>query len=124
MRENIKLLLGESAHIMVMSLKASEVQPDGARPLPPGLYVLHMYARLKMGSNKMYMAVRNMSDCPIYLKKGVQIACMVLAMPVPPAELLLEMEAFLGAKALKEDMSVSVQQEKLPEKLNLDGLSN
>ena len=65
-----------------------------------------------------------MSDCLIYLKKGVQITCMVLAMPVPPAELLLEMEAFLGAKALKEDMSVSVQQEKLPEKLNLDGLSN
>ena len=39
-------LLGESAHVMVTSLRAG-----GAQPLPPGLHVLHMYTRLKMGRN-------------------------------------------------------------------------
>ena len=38
-----KPLLGESAHMMVMPLKAGEAQWSGAWPLPPGLHVLHMY---------------------------------------------------------------------------------
>ena len=46
------------------------------------------------------------------------------ASPVPPTELLPEMEAALGMEAKPEPMSVVARQEKLLEKLNLDGLAN
>ena len=67
-----KTQLGEITHVMVVPLKAGEVQRSGAQPLPPGLHVLHTHKRLKMGSNKVLVVVQNMSDSPIYLKKGVQ----------------------------------------------------
>ena len=118
------LLLGETAHVMVTPLKVGTVQPAGAHPLPPGLHVLHVYTRLKMGGNKVSVIVCNMSDSLIFLKKGVQVACIVSALPVPSAELSLEMEATLGEEAWPEPMSVAVCQEKLLEKLNLDGVSN
>ena len=44
--------------------------------------------------------------------------------PVPLAELSPKMEANSGAEVQQEPMSVSVHQERLLEKLNLDGLSN
>ena len=80
--------------------------------------------RLKMGSNKVSMVVWNMSNSPIYLKKGVQITHIVSAMPVPPAELSPEMEATLAAEAQQKPMPISACQERLLEKLNLDGLIN
>ena len=120
----IKPLIGESAHVMVMPLRAGESQLGRAHLLPPGLHVLHMYTKLKMSSSKVSMLVRNMSESPIFLKKGVQVEWVVSASPVPPVELSSEMEATLGVKAMQEPMSVTVQQEKLLEKLNLDGLSN
>ena len=46
------------------------------------------------------------------------------ASPMPPTELSPEMEAVLGAEARPEPMSVVVRQEKLLEKLNLDGLAH
>ena len=67
--------------------------------------------------------VRNMSDSHIFLKKGVPVARVVSASLVPPAELLLEMEATLGVEAKPEPMSFMVRQEKLLEKLNLGGLA-
>ena len=117
------LLLGETAHVMVVPLKAGTVQPAGACPLPPGLNVLHVYTRLKMGSNKVSVIVHNMSDNPIFLKKGVQVAH-VSASVVPSAKLSPEMEAALEEEAQPEPMSVAACQEKLLEKLNLDGLRN
>ena len=119
-----KPLLGESAHVMVMPLKAGKAQPDRVQPLPPGLHVLHMYTWLKMSSSKVSILVWNMLDSPIYLKKGVQVAHMVSASPVPPTELSPEMEAALGAEMACEPMTVTAWQEKLLKKLNLDGLSN
>ena len=119
-----KPLLGESAHVMVTPLKAGKAQPDGAWPLPPGLHVLHAYTQLKMSSSKVSIVVRNISDSPIYLKKWVHMACVVSALPVPPAELSPKMEATLGAEIACEPMTVAAQQEKLLKKLNLDGLSN
>ena len=119
-----KPLPGESTHVMVTPLKAGEAQPDGVQPLPLGLHDLHAYTWLKMSSSKVSIVVRNMSDSPIYLKKGVQVVHVVSASLVPPAELSLKMEAALGAKTTREPMTVTVQQEKLLEKLNLDGLSN
>ena len=63
-------------------------------------------------------------DSHIFLKKGVPVAHVMLASPVPPTELSLEMEATLGMEAKPEPMSVVVRQEKLLEKLNLDRLAH
>ena len=65
-----KLLLGESAHMMVTPLKSGEAQQSGVWPIPPGLHVLHAYTRLKMGSNKVSLVVQNMSDSPFISRKG------------------------------------------------------
>ena len=54
----------------------------------------------------------------------MQIAQVILVAPVPMAKLSLEMEATLGAEVQQEPKSVSACQERLLEKLNLDGLSN
>ena len=69
-----KPLLGESARMMIMSLRAYEAQPDGVWPLPLGLHVLHAYTQLKMSSSKVSIVVRNMLSSPIFLKKGVWVA--------------------------------------------------
>ena len=66
--------------------------------------------------------VRNMSDSHIFLKKVVPVVRVISASPVPPTQLSPEMEAALGAEAKPEPLSVMVRQEKLLEKLNLDGL--
>ena len=124
LEEKTNPLLGESTQVMVAPMKAGEAQQSGTRPLPPGLHVFHMYMRLKMGSNKVSVVVWNMSDSPIYLKKGMQIACIVSAVPVPPAKLSAKMEATLGAEVQQELMSISMHQERLLEKLNLDGIGN
>ena len=117
-----KPLLGGSAHMMITPLRACEAQPDGLRPLLPGLHILHAYTRLKMSSSKVSVVVRNMSDSPIFLKKGVRVACLVSALPVPQVELTPKMEAALGTEMVHEPMTVAACQEKLLEKLNLDGL--
>ena len=75
-----KTLLGESTNMMIMPLRAYEAQSDEAWPLPLGLHVLHMYTQLKMSSSKVSIVVRYMSDIPIFLKKGVWVACMVSAL--------------------------------------------
>ena len=119
-----KPLLGESAHVMIMPLRVCEAQPDGALPLLPGLHVLCAYMWLKMSSSKVSVVVSNMSDSPIFLKKGVRVARLLSASPVLPVELTPEIEAALGTEVVHEPMTVAVWQEKLLEKLNLDGLSN
>ena len=65
-----------------------------------------------------------MSDSHIFLKKGVPEARVVSASLVPPVELSPEMEAVLGMESRPEPLSVAVRQEKLLEKLNLDGLAH
>ena len=103
-------LIGESAHVMVMLLRAGESKLSGMQPLSPGLHVLRMYTRLKMGSSKVSVVVKNMSESAIFLGKG--------ASAVPPMELSTEMEATLVAESTWEPMSVTMWQEKLLEKLN------
>ena len=68
--------------------------------------------------------VRNVSDSHIFLKNGVPVAWVVSASLVPPMELSPEMEAVLGMESRPEPLSVAVRQEKLLEKLNLDGLGH
>ena len=119
----VKPLLADMAHVMITPLKAEEGQPWEARPLPPGLHILHVYMRLKNGSGRVSLIVRNMSDSHIFLKKGVPVVHVISASPVPPTELSPEMEAALGVEAKPEPLSVMARQEKLLEKLNLDELA-
>ena len=100
----VRPLLGDTAHIMVTPMKVGEGQLRDSRPLPPGLHVLHAYMCLKNGSSKVSLVVRNTSDSHIFLKKGVPVAWVMSASPVPPTELLPEMEAVLGMEARPEPM--------------------
>ena len=68
--------------------------------------------------------VRNVSDSHNFLEKGVPVAQVMSVSPVSTAKLSLEIEASLDMEAQPEPMSVEVRQEKLMEKLNLEGLSN
>ena len=120
----VKPLLGDTAHVMVTLLKVGEGQPRDSRPLPPGLQVLHMYTHLKNSSGKVSLVVRNTSNSHIFLKKGVPVVWGMSVSPVPPTELSLEMEAVLGMESRPESMLVVARQEKLLEKLNLDGLAH
>ena len=107
-----------------MPLKVGEGQLWEARPLIPGLHVLHAYMHLKNGSGRVSLMVRNMSDSHIFLKKRVLVVHVVSASLVPPTELSPEMEATLGLEAKPEPMPVMARQERLLEKLNLDGLAH
>ena len=89
----VKPLLGETALVMVCPIRVGETQLTGMHPLHPGLHVLHALKRLKMGSGKVSIVVCNMSDSPIYLKKGMRIARVESTLPVPPAELSPEVQA-------------------------------
>ena len=102
----------------------TEIIEGQARPLPPGLHILRAYMCLKNGSSRVSLVVRNMSDSHILLKKEVLVAHVVSVSPGRPTELLPEMEATLGTEAKPEPMSVMARQEKLLEKLNLDGLAH
>ena len=68
--------------------------------------------------------VRNVSDGHIFFKKGVLVVWVVSASLVPPTELSPEMEAALGMESQPKPLLVTVRQEKLLEKLNLDGLAH
>ena len=116
----VKPLIGESTHVMVMPLRARETQPSGVQPLPPRLHILHAYTRLKKNSSRVSVVVRNVSESSIFLKRRVQVARVVSALPVPPTE----WEAILRMEDKWEPLSVVETQTKLLEKLNLDSLSN
>ena len=120
----VKPLLGDMAQVMITPLKSGVAHLREARPLPLGFHIHHMYTCLKNRSGRVSLMVRNISNSHIFLKKGVPVACVILASPVPPTELLPEIEASLGMEAKPEPLSVMVRQEKLLEKLNLDGLAH
>ena len=119
----VRPLLGDTSYMMITLLRVED-QPQESKPLPPGLHVLHAYTHLKNSSGRESLVVRNVSDNHIYLKKGVPVVQVVSASLVQPIELSPEMEATLGTESQPEPLSVVVRQEKLLEKLNLDGLAN
>ena len=92
--------------------------------LPPGLQVLYVFTVRKRGSSKVSIVVRNVSQSPIYLKKGIQVACLVHAMPVLPSTPALVSEGAMALEAIAEPLSVVQWQVKLLEKLDLSGLKN
>ena len=63
----------------------------------------------------------NMSESPIFLKKGVHVARLVSVFPVLPVELSQRQKPFWAQRLSRNSC---LWQEKLLEKLNLDGLSN
>ena len=73
------------------------------------------------GHKQMSIVVRNMTDQAIFLKKGTQVAHVVSATLAPPEE--TPSTQGKDAHAPKECMMVQERQDKLLEKLNLDGLS-
>ena len=109
--------------MMITPLRV-EGRPQESKPLSPGLHALHAYTHLKNSSGKVFLVVRNVSDSHIFLKKGVPVARVMSASLVPPVELSSEMEATLGVESRPEPMSVAARQEKMLEKLNLDGLAH
>ena len=117
----VKPLLGSTSYVMITPLKVEGRQRE-TKLLALGLHILHAYTRLKNGSGRVSLVVRNVSNSQIFLKKGVLVARVVSTMLVLPAELSPEMEATLGEESRLEPLSVAAKQEKLLEKLNLDGL--
>ena len=66
----------------------------------------------------------NVSESPIYLKKGIQVTHLVPAMPIPPSVLALVLEGAMAWEAVAEPLSMVEWQVKLLEKLDLSGLKN
>ena len=109
------------AHIMVTHIGRVELKQDGGRQLPPGLQVLHTYTTMAAGCKQISIVVWNMTDQAIFLKKGTRVAHIVSATLTPPEETPSTQGE--NAHAPKECMTVQERQDKLLEKLNLDGLS-
>ena len=108
-------------HVMVTPIGHTELKQDRGCQLPPGLQVLHMYMTLTASCKQISIVVRNMTDQTIFLKKGVRVAHDVSAMLAPPEETPSTPDE--DTQTPKERMMVQEQQDKLLEKLNLDGLS-
>ena len=119
----VKELLMCDAHIMITPIIYPGVKKGQACLLPLGLQILHAYFILTAGNHNVSVAVRNISDCAILLKKGMPVAQMVSATLVPPANLTPEEETVTGVEAPQEQTSIKECQHKLLDKLNLDGLS-
>ena len=107
-------------HVMVTPVGQAELKQDRGHQLPPGLQVLHTYTTIMAGHKQMSIVVWNMTDQAIFLKKAARVAHVVSATLAPPEETPTQGE---DAHTPKERMTVQEQQDKLLEKLNLDGLS-
>ena len=70
------------------------------------------------------IVVQNVSESPIYLKKGIQVARLVPALPVPLSAPALVSEGVMALEAIAEPLSVVERQAKLLEKLDLSGLKS
>ena len=108
-------------HVMVTPVGRVELKQDRGCQLPPRLQVLHTYMTITADCKQIPIVVWNMTDQAIFLKRGTRMAHVVSATLAP-----LEETPTLGkddAQAPKERMTVQERQDKLLEKLNLDGLS-
>ena len=106
---------------MVVPIRHAYVESGKACPLPPGLQVLHAYTMPKAGNKHVSIVVRNMMDSAIFLKKGEHVVHVLSVTLVPLVE--VPSEQVEGVEAPREQMSVQEWQEKLMDKLNLNGLS-
>ena len=107
------------AHVMVTPVGRVESKQDRGRQLPPGLQVLHTYMTIMAGCKQIPIVGQNMTDQAIFLKRGTQMAHVVSATLAPLEETPTQGED--DAHVPKECMTVQERQDKLLEKLNLDG---
>ena len=114
----------ESAEVMVIPVRSGGPQGAKIKPLLPGLQVLYVFTVRKRGSSKVSIVVRNVSESPVYLKKGIQVTRLVPATPVPPSTPTLVLEGATALEAIAEPLSMAEQQAQLLEKLDLSGLQN
>ena len=121
---NVDPLQGESAGVMVIPVRLGDPWGAKIKLLLPGLQVPYMFTVWKRGSGKVSIVVRNVSKSPIYLKKGIQVARLVPATPVPPSAPALASEEAAALEAMAEPLSMVERQAKLLEKLDLSGLRN
>ena len=110
--------------MMVIPVRLEDPWGVKTKPLPPGLQVLYVFTVWERGSSKVSVVVQNVSKSPIYLKKGIQVTCLVPAMPVPPNTPALVSEGVTPLEAIAEPLSMVERQVKLLEKLDLSGLKN
>ena len=75
----------ESAEVMVIPVRPGDPQGVKIKPLLPGLQVPYVFTVQKRGSGKVSTVMWNVSKSPIYLKKGIQVACLVPAAPILPS---------------------------------------
>ena len=109
---------------MVIPVRSGDPQGAKIKPLPPGLQVPYVFTVQKQGSGKVSIVMRNVSESPIYLKKGIQAARLVPAMLVLPSAPVLASGEAGPLEGVAEPLSVAEQQVKLLEKLDLSGLRN
>ena len=114
----------KSAEVMVIPVRSEGLWGAKIKPLPPRLQVLYVFTVWKRGSSKVSIVVQNVSESPIYLKKGIQVTRLVPTTPVPPSAPALVLERVTALEAIAEPLSVVERQAKLLEKLDLSGLKN
>ena len=114
----------ESAEVMVIPVRSGGPWGAKIKLLPPGLQVLYVLTVQKQGGSKVSIVVQNVSESPIYLKRGIQVTRLVPTMPVPPSAPALVLEGSTALEAITEPLSVAGQQVKLLEKLDFSGLKN
>ena len=110
--------------MMVIPVRSGGLWRAKIKPLPPGLQVLYVFTVWKRGSSKVSIVVRNVSESPIYLKKGIQVTRLVPATPILPSTPALVSEGATALEAVAEPLSMAEWQAKLLEKLDLSGLKN
>ena len=121
LKERVAQAPAKDTHMMVAPIRCTVVVQGKACSLPPGLQVLHAYTMPTAGSKQVSIVVRNMTDSAIFLKRGAHVAHVTSAVMVPPEEVPSEEEQ--DTQESRECLSVQERQEKLFDKLNLDGLS-
>ena len=114
----------ESAEVMLIPVRSGGLQGAKIKLLPPGLQVLYVFTVWERGGSKVSIVVWNVSESPIYLKKGIQVTRLVPAMPVLPSVPVLVSEGAMALQAITEPLSMVERQVKLLEKLDLSGLKN
>ena len=109
---------------MVIPVRSRGLQGVKIKSLMPGLQVLYVFTVWKQGSSKVSVVVQNVSESPIYLKKGIQVAHLVPTTPVLPSAPALVLEGAMALEAIAEPLFMVEWWAKLLEKLDQSGLKN
>ena len=108
-------------HVMVTPIAMSGIEAgQGMSTTPWATSATYLHMTMAAGHKQISIVVWNMTDQAIFLKKGTRVVHVVSATLAPSGETPSTQDE--DAHALKEHMMVQERQDKLLEKLNLDGL--